>query len=300
MLVHQPLATVRVAPLYQMCGRVAYLCVAFLCHIAKVCEKFVNFWMDFSVWTLIHFSNIFDDMMDDVHHSAYLYHFTLYSHKHTAHRLHAELVVNISLSQCLCQPLCLTYPQPPNPRRSPSPSLLLLLPKWTPTPRVPLRASLRNQRPLSAAASPARLKTASDRAVAARDSSAVSVRTALPRHGTFSVRRRRQGTRTPRWWACWGPNISETHGMRSLSMRGWSWLCNSCRSPWLLVSVCVCVCVGGGGGGVNVRTKRVRWVFLLLFHTHTHMHAYTHTYIHTHPYTHTHTNKHTLITYIQT
>ena len=41
--VHQPLATVRVAPLYQMCGRVAYLCVAFLRHIAKVCEKFVNF-----------------------------------------------------------------------------------------------------------------------------------------------------------------------------------------------------------------------------------------------------------------
>ena len=27
--VHQPLATVRVVPLYQMCGRVAYLCVAF-------------------------------------------------------------------------------------------------------------------------------------------------------------------------------------------------------------------------------------------------------------------------------
>ena len=41
--VHQPLATVRVVPLYQMCGRVAYLCVAFLPHIAKVCEKFVNF-----------------------------------------------------------------------------------------------------------------------------------------------------------------------------------------------------------------------------------------------------------------
>ena len=41
--VHEPLATVRVAPLYQMCSRVAYLCVAFLPHIAKVCEKFVNF-----------------------------------------------------------------------------------------------------------------------------------------------------------------------------------------------------------------------------------------------------------------
>ena len=41
--VHQPLSTVRVVPLYQMCGRVAYLCVSFLPHIAKVCEKFVNF-----------------------------------------------------------------------------------------------------------------------------------------------------------------------------------------------------------------------------------------------------------------
>ena len=41
--VHQPLATVRVVPLYQMCGRVAYLHVAFLPHIAKVCEKFMNF-----------------------------------------------------------------------------------------------------------------------------------------------------------------------------------------------------------------------------------------------------------------
>ena len=29
--------------LYQMCGRVAYLHVAFPSHIAKVCEKFVNF-----------------------------------------------------------------------------------------------------------------------------------------------------------------------------------------------------------------------------------------------------------------
>ena len=41
--VHRPLATVRVAPLYQMFGRVAYLHVAFLPHIAKVCEKCVNF-----------------------------------------------------------------------------------------------------------------------------------------------------------------------------------------------------------------------------------------------------------------
>ena len=36
-------ATVRVAPLYQMCGRVACLHVTFLCHPANVCEKFVNF-----------------------------------------------------------------------------------------------------------------------------------------------------------------------------------------------------------------------------------------------------------------
>ena len=41
--VHWPSAPVRVAPLYQMCGRVAYLHIAFPCHSAKVCEKFVNF-----------------------------------------------------------------------------------------------------------------------------------------------------------------------------------------------------------------------------------------------------------------
>ena len=120
------------------------------------------------------------------------------SHEHKVHRMHTELVVNISLSECLCQPLCLTYPQLPNPRRSPS--LLLLPPKPTPPkPRVPLQASLRNQHQLPAAVSPARQKAASGRAVAARDSSAVSARTALPRHGTSSVGRRRQGMRTPRW-----------------------------------------------------------------------------------------------------
>ena len=37
--VHQPLATVRVALLYWMCGRVVYLRVAFLRHIARVCEE---------------------------------------------------------------------------------------------------------------------------------------------------------------------------------------------------------------------------------------------------------------------
>ena len=40
--VHWPLAIVRVTPLYRMCERVAYLHVAFLLRIAKVCEKFVN------------------------------------------------------------------------------------------------------------------------------------------------------------------------------------------------------------------------------------------------------------------
>ena len=39
----RPLAIIRVAPLYLMCGRVEYLHVAFPCHIAEVCEKFVNF-----------------------------------------------------------------------------------------------------------------------------------------------------------------------------------------------------------------------------------------------------------------
>ena len=41
--VHQPSATVRVVSLYHLCRRVAFLHVAFPCHIAKVCEKFVNF-----------------------------------------------------------------------------------------------------------------------------------------------------------------------------------------------------------------------------------------------------------------
>ena len=45
--VHRPSAIVRVTPLYGMCGRVAYLRVAFLQHIAKACEKFVNFEKDF-------------------------------------------------------------------------------------------------------------------------------------------------------------------------------------------------------------------------------------------------------------
>ena len=32
---------------------------------------------------ILHFSTIFDDLMDDVHCSAYIYHFTLHSHEHT-------------------------------------------------------------------------------------------------------------------------------------------------------------------------------------------------------------------------
>ena len=31
---------------------------------------------------ILHFSTIFDDLMDDVHCSVYFYHFTLYSHEH--------------------------------------------------------------------------------------------------------------------------------------------------------------------------------------------------------------------------
>ena len=46
-----PTATVRVASLYQMCRSVAYLRVAFPCHIAKV-WKVCEFWKDFSVRTL--------------------------------------------------------------------------------------------------------------------------------------------------------------------------------------------------------------------------------------------------------
>ena len=38
-LSHSSWTTVRIAPLYRMCGRIAYLHVAFLCH----CEKFVIF-----------------------------------------------------------------------------------------------------------------------------------------------------------------------------------------------------------------------------------------------------------------
>ena len=39
----RPLAPVGVAPLHEMCRRVVCLRVASLCHIAKICEKFVNF-----------------------------------------------------------------------------------------------------------------------------------------------------------------------------------------------------------------------------------------------------------------
>ena len=45
--VPQPSATVKVVPFYQMCGRIVYLRVAFPRHIAKICEKFVNFKRNF-------------------------------------------------------------------------------------------------------------------------------------------------------------------------------------------------------------------------------------------------------------
>ena len=41
--VRWPSATLSIAPLYRMCGRVSHPSVAFPCPIAKVCEKFVNF-----------------------------------------------------------------------------------------------------------------------------------------------------------------------------------------------------------------------------------------------------------------
>ena len=47
-----PSVTVRVASHYRMCRRVAYLCVAFPCHIAVVCKV----WKDFSVQTLSRFT----------------------------------------------------------------------------------------------------------------------------------------------------------------------------------------------------------------------------------------------------
>ena len=53
--VRWPLATVRVAPLYRMCGRVAYLCAAFPHHIASIMpgfvKKFVK-WFVKSLWIL--------------------------------------------------------------------------------------------------------------------------------------------------------------------------------------------------------------------------------------------------------
>ena len=36
---------------------------------------------------ILHFSTIFDDLMDDIHCSAYFYHITLYSHEHKIHHL---------------------------------------------------------------------------------------------------------------------------------------------------------------------------------------------------------------------
>ena len=39
---------------------------------------------------ILHFSTMFDDLMDDVHRSAYIYHFTLYSHEHKIHHIRTE------------------------------------------------------------------------------------------------------------------------------------------------------------------------------------------------------------------
>ena len=39
---------------------------------------------------ILHFSTIFNDLMDDVHCSAYIYHFTLHSHEHTIRHLRTE------------------------------------------------------------------------------------------------------------------------------------------------------------------------------------------------------------------
>ena len=39
---------------------------------------------------ILHFSTIFDDLMDDVHCSAYIYHFTLHSHEHTIRHIRTE------------------------------------------------------------------------------------------------------------------------------------------------------------------------------------------------------------------
>ena len=40
---------------------------------------------------ILHFSTIFDDLMDDVHCSAYFYHFTLYSHEHKIYLHNSEI-----------------------------------------------------------------------------------------------------------------------------------------------------------------------------------------------------------------
>ena len=48
----RPSATVRVASLYRICGRVAYLRIAFPHRITKVWWKVCEFWKDFSVRTL--------------------------------------------------------------------------------------------------------------------------------------------------------------------------------------------------------------------------------------------------------
>ena len=52
---------------------------------------------------ILHFSTIFDDLMDDVHCSAYFYHFTLHSHEHTIRHLRTECWITsiVPISHCL-------------------------------------------------------------------------------------------------------------------------------------------------------------------------------------------------------
>ena len=39
---------------------------------------------------ILRFSTIFDDLMDDVHCSAYFYHFTLHNHEHNIYHIRTE------------------------------------------------------------------------------------------------------------------------------------------------------------------------------------------------------------------
>ena len=64
----------------------------------------VNWWVG-GVERVLHFSTIFDDLLDEVHCSAYSYRFTLYSHKHKRHPIRTNWcitsIVPIYISHCL-------------------------------------------------------------------------------------------------------------------------------------------------------------------------------------------------------